>query len=307
MAMVIPGEQLGEGSSLRRDAEAAGASRDLSPGEPAEGSLSSASSPESEGAPEPHATRRGEKGPGPVGRTRPGFKRRSWCRQREEGPRVRCAEPGAASFNANPRSSHAPCKRDARKLTLPTALGEPSVPGRRSLEEIEVALLRLALLLQPLLETRGLPRPPSSSCSVAARTARACTYSFLGFPECPRTHSQVTLCDSARPSARCQSSTFSTAPRLRFHPRARQPRTHSFMPRTRYWLSETKRMLLGRRIAPSPAMALINAMRLLVVFASESQKSLRTHASPRQNSSSPAAPPGRCRSLNWFPRQDSSA
>ena len=72
MAMVIPGEQFGAESSLKRDAEAAGASRDLSPGEPVEGSLSSASSPESEGAPEPHAARRGEKGPGLVGRTRSG-------------------------------------------------------------------------------------------------------------------------------------------------------------------------------------------------------------------------------------------
>ena len=96
-------------------------------------------------------------------------------------------------------------------------------------------------------------------------------------------------------------------PPLRFHPRARHPRTHSFMPRTRYWLSETKRIRLGRLTAPIPAIALTSAMRLLVVSGEETQKSRRTHPSGRQNSRSPAAPPGRWRPLNWLPRQDSSA
>lgn len=117
MAMVIPGEQFGAGSSLRRDAAAAGASRDLSPGEPVEGSLSSASSPESEGAPEPHAARRGEKGPGLVGRTRPGSSNGTGAGGEKRAPEFGVPNRGPLRLTLLPVYRACPCAGSGLRAT----------------------------------------------------------------------------------------------------------------------------------------------------------------------------------------------
>ena len=110
--------------------------------------------------------------------------------------------------------------------------------------------------------------PSDVRCSFAASTARSLAYSFLACPLCPRTQVHWTSCSRELASSAFQSSRFSIGPSFRFHPRAAQPGTHSRMPLTRYWESDT---ISTRSRAPflarscSAAMAPPNAMRLLVV------------------------------------------
>ena len=78
---------------------------------------------------------------------------------------------------------------------------------------------------------------PQLSSAMRAR-AIASARSFSGWPEWPRTHSQLTTCRAAAVSSRCQRSTFLTGCLSAVSQLRRfQPCIHLVMPSRRYWLS----------------------------------------------------------------------
>src|SRR5207249_5172282 len=102
-------------------------------------------------------------------------------------------------------------------------------------------------------------------------------------------------CPAAAWTSFCHSSRFSTAPPLRFQPRASHPATQSRMPCTRYCESETyttPACFHWRRIHSTVAIAPARAIRLLVVWGEHSYRSQRATLSPAGASISAALPPG---------------
>ena len=96
------------------------------------------------------------------------------------------------------------------------------------------------LAREPLAEARGhapvrrdaAPAPPSPRGRWRTRSSRD--------PLCPRTQVHCTSCRrAARDAGAFQSSRFSIGPSFRVQPRTTQPVTHSRMPLTRYWESDT--------------------------------------------------------------------
>ncbi len=133
-------------------------------------------------------------------------------------------------------------------------------------------------------------------------------YSFFGWPAWPRTHRQSTRCRRDSSTRRLHSARFSIGPPFLFQFRAAHPCTQSVMPRTRYWLSEVNTTSHERFRLERPTMPDCRAIRLFVVSCSNSAKSRRCQPRRASNRSiRPAAAPGRARSWNWLPRQDSSA